>query len=78
MMNWRQFLGVMVGILAAPLTAKAQLTVKAHRIGYLALGLRPVPGSNPTFDAFLQGLRDLAYVEGGNVALESATRWGRS
>ena len=54
-------------MLAAPLTAEAQLPAKVPRIGYLTghlasgLSLR---------EAFLQGLRDLGYVEGRNVVIE--------
>jgi putative ABC transport system substrate-binding protein len=46
-----------------------------HRIGFLSFGPsppRPVPPAS-NFAAFLQGLRDLGYVEGQNAVLES--RW---
>jgi putative ABC transport system substrate-binding protein len=61
-----------------PFTVEAQPAARVWRIGYLALGLRPVPGSNPTFDAFLQGLRDLGYVEGRNLALNIRYAEGRN
>ena len=51
------------GLLAAPLDAKAQQAAKVPRIGYLAHNPRAP-------EAFLQGLRDLGYVEGRNVVIE--------
>src|SRR5713226_3025531 len=51
---------------AAPLAAQAQQKARVPRIGYLATDL---PNS-PSREAFLQGLRDLGYVEGGNVVIE--------
>jgi putative ABC transport system substrate-binding protein len=66
--NRRTFLGAMpLVILAAPLAAEAQQAAKVARIGYLSLNLA---GNPHTREAFLQGLRDLAYVEGRNVVIE--------
>jgi putative ABC transport system substrate-binding protein len=56
-------------LLTAPLAANAQPSTKVHRIGWL----RPVsPPSGPDLnvEAFQQGLRDLGYVEGQNLAIE--------
>ncbi len=58
------------GLLAAPLAAEAQQTAKAPRIGWL--GDNPAAGPHLR-EAFLQGLRDLGYVEGRNLVIES--RW---
>jgi ABC-type uncharacterized transport system substrate-binding protein len=69
---------VAVTMLASPLVADAQPSGKVWRIGYLALGLRPTPGSSPVFDAFLQGLRELGYVDGRNVTLEIRHAEGRN
>jgi putative ABC transport system substrate-binding protein len=65
----RTFLGVIAGgLLAAPLAAEAQEAAKVPRIGYLA---NYPPGAFPELhEAFLQGLRDLGYVEGRNVVIE--------
>src|SRR5437762_14366660 len=52
---------------AAPLAAEAQQAAKVARIGFLSVGLAASPDRR---DAFLQGLRDLGYVEGRNVAIE--------
>jgi hypothetical protein len=68
MITRRVFVGSLAGgFLAAPLAAEAQQVAKIARIGYLALKLEP--RSHPR-EAFLQGLRDLGYVEGRNVVIE--------
>ena len=64
--------------LATSLTTEAQVAGKMWRIGFLAIGFRPVSGSDPYFDAFLRGLRDLGYVEGRNVVLEIRYAEGRN
>jgi putative ABC transport system substrate-binding protein len=67
-MERRRFMGLMAGgLLAAPLVAEAQQAAKIARIGYLSLNLA---GNPHTREAFLQGLRDLGYVEGRNVVIE--------
>jgi putative ABC transport system substrate-binding protein len=53
-------------------SAVAQQPAKVARIGYLAAA-----GSSPP-QAFLQGLRDLGYVEGKNIAFEYRTTEGKS
>ena len=50
----------------------AQQAEKIPRIGYLT-GV----GSGPN-EAFLQGLRDLGYVEGKNILIEFRTTEGKS
>ena len=71
-----------LGILAAPLLADAQRPAKVPLIGFLAPAGEPFAPSprsmmgmgSPTYrDAFLQGLRELGYVEGQTVAIEY--RW---
>ena len=64
----RAFMAVIAGsLLAAPLAAEAQQAAKVPRIGYLGLNLATSPH---LAEAFRQGLRDLGYVEGGNVKIE--------
>jgi putative tryptophan/tyrosine transport system substrate-binding protein len=67
-MDRRRFLLTsLAGVVAAPLTAEAQQAAKIVRIGYLSVDM----AGNPHLrDAFLQGLRDLGYVEGRNVVIE--------
>jgi putative tryptophan/tyrosine transport system substrate-binding protein len=73
MIRRRSLLAGAVALLAAPLAADAQ-PGRVPRIGVLLYAAAPPPGqSNPFLDAFLDGLRDLGYVEGRNVILEY--RW---
>ena len=68
MVTRRAFLGTLAGgLLAAPLAAGAQQAAKVPRIGWL--GANPAAGRHLR-EAFLQGLRDLGYVEGRNVVIE--------
>ena len=73
-MDRRAFIsGITVSLLAAPLAAEAQPAGKVPRVGYLSPGSSSDPGRQRRFDAFRQGLRELGYVEGQNIAIES--RW---
>src|SRR6266540_4272619 len=56
-----------VSLTLAPLAAETQQAAKVARIGWL--GANPAPGRHMR-EAFLQGLRDLGYVEGRNVVIE--------
>jgi putative tryptophan/tyrosine transport system substrate-binding protein len=70
----RQFLIAAVALLATPIVADGQQPAKAARIGYLSPNL----ASSPLLrDAFLQGLRDLGYVEGRNVVIEYRDAQGK-
>jgi putative ABC transport system substrate-binding protein len=67
-MDRRAFIGAMAGgLLATPLVAEAQQAAKIARIGWLAGDLA---ANLHLREAFLQGLRDLGYVEGRNVVIE--------
>src|SRR4029450_12443829 len=66
-MERRRFIEVIAGgLLAAPRASEAQQAATVPRIG--ALG--GSPAADPLREAFLQGLRDLGYVEGRNVVIE--------
>ncbi len=54
---------LVLGLLAAPLPAKAQQTNKVYRIGYLSLR----DGFEAREKAFRQGLRELQYTEGQSI-----------
>src|SRR5206468_1747597 len=71
----RAFLSTVAGsLLAAPVNAlTAQPREKVPRVGYLTAGSRSDQGRQRRFEAFRQGLRELGYVEGQNIAIES--RW---
>jgi putative tryptophan/tyrosine transport system substrate-binding protein len=66
-MERRRFIEVIAGgLVTAPLAAEAQQAAKVPRIG--ALG--GSAAAHPLREAFLQGLRDLGYVEGRTVVIE--------
>ena len=76
-MNRRAFLSAMSGgLLAAPLAAGAQTAGKVPRVGYLSPGSSSDTARLRRFEAFRQGLRELGYVDGQNIAIES--RWPRA
>jgi putative tryptophan/tyrosine transport system substrate-binding protein len=68
----RRSLGLLVtlilGLLVAPGVADAQPRQHVHRIGRLSTG-SPLR-EQPIVEPFLQGLRDLGYVEGQNLVIE--------
>jgi putative ABC transport system substrate-binding protein len=75
----RAFLRTVAGsLLAAPLAAEAQQPTKIPRIGYLSyLGTNTLSASPHLHEAFLQGLRDLGYIEGRNLVIEYRRAEGR-
>jgi putative ABC transport system substrate-binding protein len=66
-MDRRDTVLALLALGAAPLAAAAQQAAKVARIGYLSASLA---SSLRLRDAFLQGLRDLGYVEGRNLLIE--------
>ncbi|MBI4610419.1 MAG: ABC transporter substrate-binding protein [Candidatus Rokubacteria bacterium] len=64
-----------LGSLAAPLAADAQQAGTVPRIG--VLGTPDAPAFQHLWEAFRQGLRDLGYVEGQSIAIESRSPLGR-
>ena len=72
-MKRRAFLaGTGAALLASPLAAETQPR-KVPRVGYLSPGSPSDPGRQRRFEAFRQGLRELGYVEGQDIVIES--RW---
>lgn len=63
----------------APVPATAQQSGRVGHIGVLSNGFPPSSPQylRPRFDAFLQGLRELGYVEGENIAIEWRFASGR-
>ncbi len=72
----RDFLIAVSALFAAPLSAETQQPSKVARIGYLAPN---APNVNPRlFEAFRRGMRDLGYVEGGNLVIEFRSAEGKA
>jgi putative ABC transport system substrate-binding protein len=68
-MDRRRFLLTsLAGAFAAPLAAGAQPAGKGWRIGFLSS--QAASASQPYVEALRQGLRELGYVEGRNIAIE--------
>ncbi len=64
-----------VFLLGAPLAAEAQAPAKVPRIGFLSS--RSPTETAPYLGVFRQGLRELGYVEGQNIAIEYRFAEGR-
>jgi putative ABC transport system substrate-binding protein len=70
---------IVIGFAGAPLilfgtvAAQAQQMPRVYRIGFVGSD-----ASGPQIDAFREGLKELGYVEGKNVALETRFAEGRS
>ena len=62
-----------LGLTVAPLAVQARQTGNVARIGILRPGSPP----DPYIEAFQQGLRELGYVEGTNIAIEYRWAEGR-
>jgi putative ABC transport system substrate-binding protein len=70
-MHRRAFIGnLSVGILVAPRAAFAQGAHKVHRIGILGTYSRTTPEYAHLWMALMQGLQELGYIEGQNIAVE--------
>jgi putative ABC transport system substrate-binding protein len=66
-----------LGLLMAPLLAKAQPAGKVPKIGFLHHSSAHSQGEARNFEAFQQGLRELGYIEGQNMAIEPRYAEGR-
>src|SRR5882724_12721441 len=64
-----------LGLFVVSLAVAAQPSAHVYRIGRLHSG--PPSDPNPTLEAFREGLRDLGYVEGQNLVIESRYAEGR-
>ena len=66
-------LALLLGMLSAAPTADAQSPAKVFRIGTLAPGARPAAPDWKQRWAFVEGLRELGWIEGQNIVIED--RW---
>jgi putative ABC transport system substrate-binding protein len=68
----RRFLFALgAGVLAVPRGSLAQQQPKVARIGFLYFGSRQSSLDSGRYTAFLQGMRELGYVEGTNLVIET-------
>ena len=67
-MRRREFTAIIAGAAAWPFVAHAQQTGKVWRIGFLSGASRSVVSN--AYDAFVQGMRELGYVEGKDFVIE--------
>ncbi len=69
---WVRAIGVIVtltlSLLAVPFAAVAQPEGKVPKIGFL--NLSSAPAIARPFEAFMQGLRELGYIEGQHITIE--------
>jgi len=69
-MRRRDVLLAAVGLIAAPLL-RAQPAPGSHRIGILSARSRPTAENpDPFWGSFVQGMRELGYIEGKNLVIE--------
>src|SRR6266487_3467821 len=66
-MDRRDTVLALLALGTVPFATEAQQASKVTRIGFLVTNRAAIPHLR---DAFLQGLRDLGYVEGRNVVIE--------
>ena len=67
----RFLLALGAGALAAPRGSLAQPSSKVARIGFLYFGSRQSSMDTGRYDAFVQGMRELGYVEGTNLVIDA-------
>ena len=72
-MDRRAFIGVITGLITAPLAAKAQQAERVWRIGYLLPGNASLRGE----EVFVRSLRDFGYIEGQNLRVEQRNAEGQ-
>ncbi len=74
-MERRAFIAGTLSLLAAPLAAEAQQPAQLPRVGIIWLASRAEVSR--LHEAFVQGLRDVGYIEGRNITVEVRAADGR-
>jgi putative ABC transport system substrate-binding protein len=72
-MNRREFITLLGGAAAWPLTARAQQPERMRRIGVLMTGAESDPQAQAFVAAFREGLQKLGWTDGRNILID--TRW---
>jgi putative ABC transport system substrate-binding protein len=73
-MRRREFMALIGGAVAWPLAARTQQADRVRRVGVLTGFAKDDPESQRRVTAFLRGLRELGWWDGGNVRVDF--RWG--
>jgi ABC-type uncharacterized transport system substrate-binding protein len=73
-MRRREFITLLGGAAAWPLTARAQQAERVRRLGVLMITAEDDTESKARIGAFLQGLQELGWSDGRNVRID--IRWG--
>jgi len=76
-MERRAFVGAAAGVLIAAPASAAQPVRTIYRIGLLGNISMAEPEGARLWGAFIEGMRDLGYVEGRNIAIELRSSEGR-
>jgi putative ABC transport system substrate-binding protein len=66
------------GALTAPLASFAQQQGKVWRVGFFYFGSLQSSLDSGRYNAFLQGMRELGYIEGQNFAVETRFADGKT
>src|SRR5215208_1984825 len=69
-MRRREFITLLSGTAAGPLTARAQQTAKLRRVGFLTSAPRPNSIEASYLSGFPHGMRELGYVEGRDYVID--------
>jgi putative tryptophan/tyrosine transport system substrate-binding protein len=79
-MRRRAFVSGALALFAAPLSAEAQQTQQTGRLPRIGVlfPAEPISQTEPDAAAFREGLRDLGYVEGQNIAVEYRHAHGKA
>src|SRR5262245_50408923 len=75
-MRRREFITILGGAAAWPLTARAQQGERVRRIGILETTSRSLNATN--LEAFREALRELGHIEGRNLVIEYRSADGHS
>jgi ABC-type uncharacterized transport system substrate-binding protein len=70
--------GLALALIVPPLAAEAQPAGKVYQVGLVSIGAGPAGARTPLWQAFVDAMRDLNYVEGRNLVLRQAFAEGKA